>query len=69
VSRTIPKNASRLETSRAALVATMRTRSAPLRRSIAVYSASATRVRSIASGANSPVASTPWPSRTTFCSR
>ena len=36
---------------------------------LAAYSASTTRVRSIASGASRPVASTPWPSRTTSMRR
>ncbi|SHT62506.1 Uncharacterised protein [Mycobacteroides abscessus subsp. abscessus] len=58
-SAVIAKNTSRLETSRAADVATMRTRSTPSDVISWVYAASAARVRSMASGANSPVASTP----------
>ena len=60
-----PRSRPRLAASRVALVATIRTPLAPSSRARAAYSASATRVRSIASGASRPVRSTPWPSRTT----
>ncbi len=65
----IEKNSSRLLASRVAEVATMRNRSTPLRRAATAYALSASRVRSSASGASRPVASTPWPSRTIRISR
>ena len=60
----------RLAASRVALVATIRTASAPdATRSAPAYSTSAIRVRSIAAGSRRPVRSTPSPSRTIRISR
>ena len=69
VAVTMSSKSVRLAASRVALVATMRTAVAPSSRAAAAYSASTIRVRSIASGASRPVASTPCPSRTTSIRR
>src|SRR3954452_18419356 len=58
------KNSSRLLTSRAAEVATKRTREAPAARISATKSSEAANTRSRAWGAKAPVASTPCPRRT-----
>ena len=69
IARVIAKKSSRFDASRVADVATIRSADAPLSRILPAYSSSATRVRSIASGAKEPVASTPCPRRTTRISR
>ena len=63
------KNSSRLDASRAADVAVIRTRSTPRRSRTARYSVRTATVRSMASGASRPVASTPWPRRVMRMSR
>ena len=56
VARTICTKSARFDASRVALVATIRTATAPRRSIVARYAASATRVRSSASGASGVVA-------------
>lgn len=62
-------NSSRLPASRLADVATNRIRSTPNSRQSAAYRSTTANVRCSASGANPPVASTPWPNRTTSMRR
>src|SRR6476661_1550124 len=62
--RTPSMNSEALRASREADVATKRTREAPRSRQAAAYSRVTASVRSMDSGAMTPVRSTPWPSRT-----
>ncbi len=68
-STTMSSKSERLAASRVALVATIRTAVAPRFRAWAAYSTRTVRVRSMASGASRPVASTPCPRRTTSIRR